>query len=114
MKNASTNLGTLANVYDIDSCDWKQGPGHRRHIYCESPGLSLPAQGIRYKALLVDADSVPNLTPELLQHWIDFCSMFLDLENYEPQGQAERRARYFMAERRVATIARHVTLAAQS
>ena len=79
-------LGTMANVYSVASCDWTKGPGYDRHNYCESPGLSLPAQGIRYLALLVDANSVPDLTPDLLQYWIDFCSLFLDLDNYHPRG----------------------------
>ena len=85
-------LGTLANVYSVTSCDWKKGPGYNRQIYCEEPALSLPAEGIQFKALLVDADSMPLLTPDLLQTWIDFCAMFSDLDNYKPYGPAEEKA----------------------
>ena len=65
-------------------------------------------EGYPYFALLVDADSVPNLTPDLLQKWIDFCAMFLDLDNYESVGQAEKRALRHMAGRRSEVIAKHV------
>ena len=102
-------LGAMANVYSVASCDWTQGPGYSRHIYCESAGLSLPGEGIRYLALLVDANSVPDLTPDLLQYWIDFCSLFLDLDNYDPQGPAEKKAHVYMAQRRTTVIAKHIT-----
>ena len=110
--DCKNRLGTLAEVYSVTSCDWTKGPGYNRQIYCEEPALSLPAEGIQFKALLVDADSVPLLTPDLLQKWIDFCAMFLDLENYTPQGPAESRARRYMAERRTMTIAKHITTSA--
>ena len=59
-------------------------------------------------ALLVDADSVPDLTPDLLQCWIDVCALFLDLDNYNPQVAAEKIAQRFMAARRTEVIAKHV------
>ena len=69
----------------------------------------MPAEGIQFKALLVDADSVPLLTPDLLQKWIDFCAMFLDLDNYKPHGPAEKQVRNYMAKRSTQIIAKHVT-----
>ena len=69
----------------------------------------MPGEGIQYLALLVDADSVPDLTPHLLQYWIDFCALFLDLDKYEPVGPAEKRAVTYMAKRRTVIIAKHIT-----
>ena len=103
------HLGTTANVYSVASCDWTKGPGYDRHIYCESAGLSLPGEGMRYLALLVDANSVPDLTPDLLQYWIDFCSLFLDLDFFDPQGPAEKKALGYMAQRRTEVIAKRIT-----
>ena len=81
----------MAHVYSIESCEWTQGPGYARDNYCESAGLSLPGMGTKFLVLLVDAESVADLTPDLLQNWIDFCAIFLGSENYDPVGLAETK-----------------------
>lgn len=86
-----------------------KGPGHDRHLFFESPGRSLLGEGIPYLALLVDANAVPDLPPDLLQYWIGLWSLVLDLDNYDPQGPAETKANNYMAERRTTAIDKHIS-----
>ena len=108
-KERNNELCGFTNIYNLTACDWRMGPGYDKISYCGETRLSFPATGIKYLALHVDADTVPDLTPDLLQHWIDFCSMFFDVENYNPTGPTEMNARTYMTSCRATTIAKHVT-----
>lgn len=101
-------LGAMTHVYNVTTCDWTNGPGYVRHLYCESPGLSLPGECNPYRALLVDAISVADLTPDLHQCWIDLCALCLGLGNYNPQRPARTKAINSMAKRRTKVIVNHV------
>ena len=55
--------------------------------------------GAPYLALAVDKGTVPELTPSLLQVWIDLCASFLDLSTYKPQVADMRTAVEGLTER---------------
>ena len=55
--------------------------------------------GTPFLALAVERNSVPTLTPSLLQMWIDFCASFLNLAELEPEGPAQRKTLREMTER---------------
>jgi hypothetical protein len=55
--------------------------------------------GTPFLALAVERNSVPTLTPSLLQMWIDFCASFLNLAECEPEGPAQKKVLREMMER---------------
>ena len=92
-------LGTLANVVSVESINHQNSVFNTRQLYCEDTRLSIGFAGTPYLALAVDKGSVPTLTPELLQIWIDFCASFLNLSAYKPNGPAERKTLQILIER---------------
>ena len=92
-------LGKLANVVSVMSVNHKRSKFETRQLYCEDARLSIGCAGTPYLALAVDKGSVPELTPSLLQVWIDCCASFLDLSTYKPQGPNMRKAVEGLTER---------------
>ena len=91
-------LGTMVDIVHIQAADHKESKYYARQLYCEDQRLSIPHAGAPFLALAVDKNKTPTLTPELLQTWLDFCASFVDLDNFEPQDQAERKAKKSMQE----------------
>ena len=91
-------LGTMVDIVHIQAADHKDSKYWARQLYCEDQRLSIPHAGAPFLALAVDKKKTPTLTPELLQMWLDFCASFVDLDNFQPQGPAERKAKKSMQE----------------
>ena len=79
-------LGKLANVVPVMYVNREKSKFETRQLFCDDTRLPIGYAGAPYLALAVDKGSVPELTPSLLQVWIDFCASFLDLSTYKPQG----------------------------
>ena len=92
-------LGTMANVVSLHSGNHRQSKYRRRQLYCHSEALSIAYVGTPFLALAVDHETMPTLTPDLLQKWIDFCASFLDIEAYRPNGPAMIKAKKDLVER---------------
>ena len=75
----------------LQSADPKSSKFSERQHYCEDERLSIGASGSPFLALAVAYDSVPVLTPDLLQLWIDFCASFMNVAGYMPKGKAEEK-----------------------
>jgi len=84
-------LGKMVNVVRLQSAEPEDSKFHGRQHYCEDERFSIAASGSPFLALAVPHDSVPTLTPDLLQLWIDFCASFMDVQGYMPDGPAQAR-----------------------
>ena len=84
-------LGKMVNVVRLRSGNHEESKYYTRQPYCEDERLSVACAGTPFLALAVERDSVPTLTPSLLQTWIDFCASFLNVEGYDPKGPSEKK-----------------------
>ena len=89
-KECEDALGKMVNVVRLRSAEpetsWQFSD--RQH-YCEDERLSIAASGTPFLALAVAHGSVPTLTSDLLQLWIDFCASFMNMADYVPVGKAQ-------------------------
>ena len=89
-KECEDALGKMVNVVRLRSAEpetsWQFSD--RQH-YCEDERLSIAGSGTPFLALAVAHGSIPTLTPELLQLWIDFCASFMNMADYVPVGKAQ-------------------------
>lgn len=92
-------LGKMVNVVKLQSANHNESKYYARQHYCEDERLSIGPTGSAFLALAVDLNTVPTLTPDALQTWIDFCASFLNVADYEPKGKAEKKAKDDLVER---------------
>ena len=90
-KECEDTLGKMVNVVALKSGNLEDTRFYIRQLYCEDERLSVACAGTPFLGLAVERDSVPTLTPGLLQMWIDFCASFLDVEGYDPKGPSEKK-----------------------
>ena len=98
-KECEQTLGKMVNVVRLKSGDHLETRFYQRQPYCEDERLSVACTGTPFLGLAVERDSVPTLTPSLLQMWIDFCASFLNVEGYDPKGPSEKKTKQIILAR---------------
>ena len=86
-------------LYDVRNNAELHDNGVEFNSSCHELPPNIGCVGTPILALAEERNSVPTLTPSLLQMWIDFCASFLNLAECEPEGPAQKKVLWGMTER---------------
>ena len=85
-------LGKMSQVVTVQTAPWKDTKHGQRRIYCEDEKLIIANPGKPFRALAIPYGSVPTLTSNDLQMWLDPAASFLNLEEVQVTGQGQKTA----------------------